>query len=97
MGCTATKIAERQKSKSFVSNGVGAKQRALDYKERELINLILKHQFIDCIFSKQTSIIMHILLEIFRIRKVSRGVIEKTKHSTTRELQRWLHFCFAVL
>ena len=47
MGCTATKIAERQKSKSFVSNGVGAKQRALDYKERELINFILKHIFID--------------------------------------------------
>ena len=48
MGCTATKIAERQKSKSFVSNGVGAKQRALDYKERKLITFIVKHQSIDC-------------------------------------------------
>jgi len=48
MGCTATKIAERQKSKSFVSNGVGAKQRALDYKERKLITFIVKHKSIDC-------------------------------------------------
>jgi len=86
MGCTATKIAERQKSKSFVSNGVGAKQRALDYKERKLITFIVKHQSIDWNYFllKRTSINMHILhVEIYRIRKVSRGVIEKTKHSTT--------------